>query len=625
VVRISLALVVLVACSSPAAEKKPPTGPTNPTGPTAPVTRDAPPAPKPTGPVELTCKTVSETPAPGYCGILEKAPRVDSAAVASTVAVWRKVEAPFRALSGRETALVVLSPEARIDDGGKQVPIPPAAYICPGAPPQVYVPSTLLALIDNKDAKKYPDDFLAFVLGHELGHRMNDLTPDGCQLGAFQRPGKGANEEELADARSAFFITTAGYSASKVAKQDMVRAFLEAEYKLGRDETKTRYDSLLGSLSKFDDYEALYQAGLSVAMSGDMDAADRLLSWADDLVQSHGVLLPELRVMRAITRIERAQKIAPWGAELELPVGLEGLHCTPLHPGHSGLWQEPEERVRGDFGRGKKLLKEALALLDEAEARGGTPFTIATARACANVYLADADAAARDQARAEALAETNKSAVVKGVLADNRALVTFVTFARQNKVPAIDDSKGLDAWADKLAAAVGANASPSLASVIEAMRDPGAKPKPVAKTPPACTGGKASASFAAVSAPDASGACPTGYKTAHTLVPDGDAKGKQGVSVCSSTTDDSTLVAVRLPAIKADKLDAYNHTLRWSRPPAALSELGTWACTCASVDRSGVSDHGNVMYRASCPALKLDSVVIDVANGKVETVIQQSR
>ncbi len=583
----------------------------------------------PPDPALLTCKNVEQNPPPGVCGILEKAPRADAATVQRTIDVWKRVEGPFHALSGRESALVVLSPAARTSDGPYGTPIPPAAYICPGAPPTVYVPATLLALVDNKDPKKYPDDFLAFVLGHELGHRMNDLTPDGCQLAAFQRPGKGANEEELADARSAFFITGAGFSASKIARDDMVSRFLEAEYALGRADSKTRKDALLSALQKFDAYEALYQTSLSVAMMGEMEAADRLLTWADELVQSHGVPLPELRVVRAISRIHRAAEMAPWLAELGMPVGIDHLRCTPVHPGHSGLYEEPDKRVRGpDIERGRKLLKEALVLLGEAEARGATPFTVAAARACANLYLADAAGAVEAQARAESLMPAGTHAAVKAALGDNRGLITFLGFARKKQAPGAEDADALEAWTTELETALGAaRTHAGLASLLAMLRNPRAKP--AASDPPTCAGKPPAApAFAALPAITEHGRCPKDYKLLHALPSLAAAKttgSTQGITVCQPDKGAGELVAVRLTATTEPPLAALERTMLTVRPPAQLTKLDAWVCQCSAIERQGVSDRGEVVYRVQCPALKLDRGVLVVVDNSVQAVIQHSR
>lgn len=636
--RAFLALVCVTACSS---EPKPVRGPSPAAlgAATAPSQESASAATTEAdaaeaAPAALTCKTVRAAAAPGYCGVLERAPRAEGEAVRKTVEIWKRLERPFHALTGRETALVVLSAEARIGEGEAAKPIPPAAYICPGAPPTVYVPGSLLALVDDHDPSKYPQDFLAFVMGHELGHRMNDLTPDGCQLAAFQRPGKGVHEEELADARSAFFITSAGFSASKVAREDMVSQFLEAEYALRREDSRGRRDALLGALQRFDSYEALYQAGLAVALTGQMEAADRLLSWADELVQSHGVPLPELRVVRAITRINRAASMAPWLAELGLPVAIDQLRCTPLHPGHSGLWEEPAQRVRSpDIERGRVLLKEALALLAEAEARGATPFTVAAARACASLYLADAAAAEEEQARAEHLLPAGAHPAVRQVLADNRALVTFLRFAKQKPAPPVDRSAALQAWADELAAAVGGGSAPAaLVALVASLRDPDAPAATRSADTPACAGAAAthaSTTLAPLPAPaSAHGACPVGYRLAHAL-PSLDAVRQtgstQGVSVCQADSGSGELVTVRLAGTTEPPLAPLERTMLSSPPPAALGELAAWACHCTRLERHGVSDRGEVVYRARCPALRVEHGVLVVDGGRVVSIIQHSR
>lgn len=632
--RALLAFACVTACSS---EPKPVRGPA-PVAPTAVASEPAPAtateaARDEASPDPLTCKTVRTAAAPGYCGVLERAPRAEGEAVRKVVEIWGRLERPFYALTGRETALVVLSPEARIGEGDAAKPIPPAAYICPGAPPTVYVPSSLVALIDDRDPDKYPDDFLAFVLGHELGHRMNDLTPDGCQLAAFQRPGQGVREEELADARSAFFITSAGFSASKIARADLVSRFLEAEYALRREHSRGRRDALLGALQRFDSYEALYQAALAVALTGQMEAADRLLTWADELVQSHGVPLPELRVVRAIARIDRAASMAPWLAELGMPVTIDQLRCTPVHPGHSGLWEEPAQRVRSpDIERGRRLLREALALLADAETRGATPFTVAAARACASLYLAEAAVAEQEQARAERLVPPGTHPAVRQTLADNRALVTFLRFAKQKPAPALDDSTALRAWADELATDIGGNALSALAALVASMRDPDASPATRTADAPVCARGTAASTpiaLPALPAPTAAhGTCPSGYRLAHAL-PSLDAvqatRSTQGVTVCQPTQGSGELVTVRLAGTTEPPLAPLERTMLSSPPPAALGELAAWACHCPVLERQGVSDRGELVYRARCPALRIEHGVLVVEGGRVVSVIQHSR
>ncbi len=595
----------------------------------------APPSTVITDPALLTCKTVTQSEAPGYCGILAQAPRADAAAAQKVLAIWKRLESPFHSLTGRESTLVVLGSEARIGEGASATPIPPAAYICPGAPPTVYVPDSLLQLIDNADSKKYPDDFLAFVIGHELGHRMNDLTPDGCELAAFQRPGKGVNEEELADARSAFFITSAGFSATKIARADLVSRFLEAEYKLGRADSKGRHDSLLGALRRFDGYEALYQAGLTLALSGGMQDADRVLTFADELVKSQGVLLPELRVARAIVRINRVSKEpmigAPWSRDLKL--SLQNRRCSVLHPGHSSLWEEPDNRQTGagpgpevdPDTRNRALLRESLALLDEAESLGATPFTVASVRTCALLYLADASGAAAAQARAESLAPSHVSPEVTKLLASNRSLVALLQFARANPIP--DDPAAQKEWFAKLDAVLGdySSATPAshLGTHVETEDLAFGGPPRVAR-PASCAETKREPALQGrlfPAPPDKlrDGSCPTGASLVQTM----SAADRSSFTVCrGDTRAAATLVALRLVATQASADSSDDQiAMRAMRPPPALREIETWGCMCAWVERQGVSDRGQIVYRGRCPALGLGRVMLVAFDGHVEEVV----
>jgi hypothetical protein len=574
--------------------------------------RPAPPPPKvETDTAVLTCKTVAESPPPDYCGVLEAAPRAAAPAANKVVEIWTRLEGPFRALTGRESALVVLGPDAHLDDGS---PLEPAAYICPGAPPTVYVPDALVQLIDSTDPNKYPDDFLAFVIGHELGHRMNDLTPDGCQLAASQRPGKGAFEEELADGRAAFFITNAGFSASKIARADLVSRFLDSEYELGRDVTKFRRDSLLGALQKFDAYEALYQVGLNIALTGNKTKADQVLSWADELVRSHGVLLPELRIARAIVRINRVgddkQKGAPWSEELGVP--LDEMRCSILHPSHSSLWERPRTPLEnagggvGDEVDSRALLREALVLLDEAETLGGTPFTIATARTCATLYLADATAAAAAQARAERLAPPGANHEVTELLASNRWLVSFVAYARKHPAPKYPAE--LKAWSDTLVKALGSTpvTRVALQRRFTSEHEWGLTIPRVPK-PASCAPAKAVFPKRPPFLQD--GTCPPSTTLVQTLSTDGK-DSKQVVTVCRGSTAADAVISVRIS-------DEEQIAMRAHRVPPELEKLETWACLCSPLVLQGISDAGEAVYGTRCPSLELGRVTLVALDGTV--------
>jgi hypothetical protein len=250
---------------------------------------------------------------------------------------------------------------------------------------------------------------------------------------------------------------------------------------------------------------------------------------------------------------------------------------------------------------------------------------VAAARTCAHLYLADATAAAEQQARAENLLPVTADAAVRRVLAENRALVTFVSFARGKPAPSIDRTDELRAWTEEVAKAVGGNQAPAgLASVLEALRDPGARPKPVASIAPACAGSKKQvATFAALPASTGPGTCPAEYRLAHVMpsANHGKTSGGSGITVCSHRNGE--LVTVTVPVTEPKKA-TLQRTMMSMPPPAELAELGSWACQCASLERQGVSDRGQVLYRASCPALKLEGVLV-VTGTKVDAVIHHTR
>ena len=214
-------------------------------------------------------------------------------------------------------------------------------------------------------------------------------------------------------------------------------------------------------------------------------------------------------------------------------------------------------------------------------------------------------------------------AAVKSVLAENRALVTFVSFVKSKPAPSVDRTDDLRVWTEEVAKAVGGNGAPAgLASVIAALRDPGAIRKS-ASTGPACAGAKKQvAAFAVLPTPAAHGKCPTGYQLAHVL-PAGNAGNAMGLTVCVAAQGGSELVTVRVPVTEPKKM-TLERTMLSLRPPAELADIGAWACQCDSLEREGVSDRGQVLYRARCPSLKLEGVLA-VTGTRVDAVIHHSR
>ena len=311
--------------------------------------------------------------------------------VREVVRVWQRVHGPFEALSGRTTALAVLSKEASHagEDGAPVAPFKPTAHICPGAPPTVFVTWPMVELVfDEGAARGYPEAFLAFVLGHELGHRVNDLDTEGSLLGSSDRAsqGTGYGIEEMADKRAAFLAATAGYSMRGLAKEEVVATFLTTEIGLRSWRVENRQMMLMGTLRTFDAYEHLYELGVAMTMSGERELALRLLARADELIAGESVPLPEIKALRAIALMNAAAAHAPWRdpiAALPTPE----LRCAPVFPTHTALWEEPSAgALRGgpDLEGAQELARARLALaarlLDQAEPLGVAPLILHSAR-----------------------------------------------------------------------------------------------------------------------------------------------------------------------------------------------------------------------------------------------------
>lgn len=554
------------------------------------------------------------------CRILDAAPRAPAAdaRVAEVIAVWQRIEPPFAALSGRESGLVVLAESARIGTGAAAKPIPPAAYICPGGPPVVYVPWTLVDLVLVK--KKYPIDFLAFVLGHELGHRANDFDPDGCQLAAFARPGKGVHEEELADKRSAFFIAIGGFSTRSVANKDMVGAFLEQEYNIRKFTVDKRKKALLSALANMDALEDLYQASLVLAFSGDVTSASRLLAWADELIRDRGVPVPELLVVRALVLMLQAAPHAPWLGKARLPIDASHLRCAPLFPGNTALYEEPdagaEVRAAGaEQQAAARALKTARKLLDEAADMGAAPLSIASGRACLAFYDGDADAAVKFNATARALAAKTSPKPVLAALLSNDALFAFLAEATTRPAPADRAPATLKAWAKKFASKTSAMKSHAgamalVAAIARLPARPAAAPPP---SKPKCAKGTRPAGKlklpTAAAASDALGACPAGYKLAHTVPSMEVAKRtgtKTGVTTCvpADGGKDHVWVRITLPAVTSPPMEAVSLTMKVMDGRVATLPTGKQlACSCDEMVGQGTSDRGDKAWMIACAKL----------------------
>ncbi len=580
-------------------------------------------------------------PPPRMCQAAESAPRLanDDPRVKAILVVWSRVERPFAALTGRETALSVMAEAARVGEGDAAKPFSPTAFICPGAPPTVYVPYSLVDLVYEK--KKYPDEFLAFVLGHELGHRANDFTPAGCQLAAFQRPGQGKNEEDLADKRSAFFTAIAGYSTRKLARQDIVGAFLAAEFGVRRFDLIKRKESLIDALGSFDALESLYQTAVALAMSGETSASARLLGWAEELIRGKGVPLPELLVARALVLMMEAAPNAPWLAQAKLPVDATHLRCAPIFAAHTALWEEPEAgaATRGasdEQEAAKRNLLLARRLLQEAEEMGAGKLTTTAGQACVAFYLGEHEVADRYQDQAMALVPKSAPKPVREAMQANQALVDFLRVLAVETTPALTDAKALAKWGKQLGIKKrGFSAHPQLFALVDALSklpkrvvpaSVASAPRCQSKTPPA----PSPIALPEAAAPDrALGACPAGWKLAHTLPSLDVAKrtgSPTGVTTCLPADGRAGVrwVSVDLPGATSPPLEPLRVRMRIVEAgAAALPNVDAFACACGDGMQSmGVSDLGARAFMVACEPYGVGlGVLFAAVDGMVQRMV----
>ncbi len=482
------------------------------------------------------------------CADLAAAQRIDAPDVQ---AVFDRVEAPVRAMTGRTTRLAVLA-AARFG---------PTARICPGAPPTVYVTH---ALVDRVAGGHYPKALLAFVFGHELGHRIDDLTVEGALI-----PRKGSREA-LADLRAAFFMTTAGFSARSLASRDVVDAFLRIEGRVSARARSKRRGALLKALAGFDGWEARYQTAIMLSFGLDESRGVRMLDALDKEARVGRVPLPELTVARALMRIKSAASAAPWLAPARLPLDASRLRCRPLFPAHTTLSDEPRKvGVRAPtparVAAATRALKEARSLLKEAARRGGDPFVIAAASACAAFYLGDSGEARVAQAAARRHVPATASAGAVAALAHNAALIQFQVFLAANPIPSRDGADVARGWVASLQLEMTPTTmGAELTRIVGAL---GAYPKSIDDR-------------------------------------------RHGAAIKCRPGQESP----RLPGIALE-----DGPVTLLRTPAGARDFMGWRCACAYVDKRGVTDRGETVWLAACPKQRLPPVLLLTgADGEVE-------
>jgi len=567
----------------------------------------------------------------GPCKQFASAPRLASSQplAQAALAVWGKLVEPVEALTERTTGIVLLAPEAVEKDGR---PYPPAAWICPSTPPIIYVPFTLLEAVYAANpislggtANGLGEDFLAFVLAHELGHRVNDFTVDGCPaaFGGDAANGAGPSDgepERRADFRGAFFAAVAGFDPRALARAGTVARFLETEFRVRPSDIKARTAALDQAFGWFDALEEVYQAGLALTLVGERGAASRFLGRLDERLDKDSIPLPEVTLAHALALLSDATASAPWLDALDrLPAPLEPLVCRTVHPSHGAFADDVYEgRVRADPARrqaARRAIERARRLIERASALGAAPLAVASAKSCAALLAGEASLA---KSLSESTRKNAKRAspTVQQNLDGNVALARFAEWLDDSPAPTESDPTRAT-WLTRLAAArpnfvanpaldryvaslVGLPSTPPFAGAPKCSVQPATAPTPLP-------------TFGPLASPP--GACPAGWDR----FDDGNAT--RDISICRKGSQ--TLVRTSLPPLADPPLPAIDTAvLLFGAPPAQLRSFDAWTCGCDHLSSRGVTDLGENAWLASCPRLGMPlGLVLSDARGRVRRLM----
>ena len=564
--------------------------------------------------------------ADGLCGRLAKLPQAPpkQAGVSETVAMWKRINGPFTAVSGRHTELAIVEP-------GKGDPLSGTAYLCPGSPAIVYLSYGLVRRIFQD--KTLPPDFLAFVLGHELGHRLHDFQIDGTsKLRAFARPGKGVADEEVADKQAALLAAGAGYSMHLLAKKDTVSAFLRSEAKLRPQAVESRKKSLLTTLETFDSYEELYQTALHLAISGYRTEALRLLNWSGEAIRGDGVPLPELNLVHAFLLLWEAASSAPWLEDAKLPAGASTLRCIPAFPAATAFREPADESAAKrslSYGDSRASLLRAKALLDEAERLGAHPWPLATGRGCVAFYLGETSEAERAWKQARAIKETSHDSTWNHTLEENEVLTALQRFVRDNPVP---DRNSLKTWKKRLTKNKGTfRKSKDVSRFVQALLrgESGEDLHEEEVRKKGCSSamqvsGEDRQRFRIPKVPAALGRCPEGWSL-KTTAPLKEKDSVAGLTVCVNKISGPTMLLRKLflPATtEPSERETRLLMVEQGGLSASLMREDTWRCGCDTFERKGLSMEGDTAFRAHCSDLGLEYGAVTLApDGTVHKVL----
>jgi tetratricopeptide (TPR) repeat protein len=539
-----------------------------------------------------------------------EAPSETDPLVRTAMHVWHDVYGGVFAATGRQTEVQILGPAARLTNGN---PFPPNAFICQTtAVPRLFMTYSLLELI--RDQNLYDDAFLALVVGHELGHRVNDFD----MAGKITSHGGAKDVESRADARGAYFAAQAGYGTRRLACDDVMDLFLNVEAGVRASARVGRKAALDQTLRNMDVYESLYEAA-SALLFWDLANAKQVLRWTRLHMESQVQAVAEFYVLEALALIMDAAETAPWQRQITIPnLAQAHLRCTPIYPSHSGLW----DQTLADEAAGTKVATRSAALedarkhLNTALSMGTHEVPAYSALACLELYLGRYDEADTALKRASAALSAAPPAPVKSAIASNAALIAWGRHLAANPVPT--DAAGQKAWAKTLRTK-GKTFKPSdqlNGLLVRLKRFPVvAAAKPAVASPEFCPNGAPSidatsgrATMVPLPAVPRSGGCPCGWSELHRLTDPVANDATAGVLTCVPAGWAAGLryVDIKLPRTPRVRV----RMVMDDAPRGALESLETWQRGCEMLVRRGVSEQGEWVYAGLCPDLAAPNAVV---------------
>lgn len=522
--------------------------------------------------------------------------------------------AQFERMTGLTAALSVIGPNAVFRSPREDVPVVRrGAVTCAGPPVTILLPvETIRSALEAGGPA-----LLAFILGHELGHRASALRPEGdrCfdaheireKLLALNLKGT-PDLEVLADYRAAFYAALAGYDVAPLAKKKgVIENFLD-HLGVRPEEREQRAQVLQKALQDANAFAGVYQTAIFLMASGDAPSAIVLLEWLDGLLRVDDVAIPEVKLALALALMARVGPEGPWfqGAPREF----QALACVPVFPLRPAMHEKLGQMavlggLRGPAGRTRedavRELERAKRLLEEASALGLSPMVVASAQACVALYLGDAKLALEQQRRVEQLAGNNVPEVVRETLAANGTIIRCASGSAHGS------AQGGGRW-ERMANCLQRN-SPALADQLKRYAKKG--PQAEVAGEPSRDVGAAESLVAGLQVPEAPkfpeivGQCPASYRYEFSL-PDPRVAQEQGsrygVTACS-LEGSSHVWAIRVRLMSTDRppydgLDKVIFVVR--EPPAPANGLDAWEKACGYVERCGVSDRGSEVYRVAC-------------------------